>query len=106
MLINPVFRLLLFFVSISSAVIACDDNLFTPNPVVYSSLKSNYLIFSNSCIDYDSLNDNRLKEFYKMGVKVNEEYHFKKFNLNIYLHLQNLTYNKHETQAQQVLKLG
>jgi len=94
MLIKAIFRLLLFFVSISSAVIACNGNLFTTNHVAYSSLKSNYSVFSHGSIGYDSLNDKRLKEINKIGVMVDDEDHFKKFNLNVYLHLQNLTYTK------------
>jgi len=106
MLIQAKFLPALFFVSISSAVIACDGSLFPSNPIVYSSLKSNYSVFSHAYIRYDSLNNNRLKDFYKMGVIMGDEYQFKKFNLNVYLHLQNLTYNKYKTQAQLVFKLG
>lgn len=76
---------------------------YTPYDIAYSSLKSNYSIFPQGVQDYDRLNDSRLKGFYQVDVRVDKKYPFKKFNLNVYLDIQNLTYNKYETQAQLVL---
>jgi len=76
---------------------------YTPYDIAYSSLKSNYSIFPQGVPDYDRLNDNRLKGFYQLDVRVDKKYPFKKFNLNVYLDIQNLTYNKYETQQQLVL---
>ncbi|MFD0939338.1 TonB-dependent receptor [Pedobacter boryungensis] len=76
---------------------------YTPYDIAYSSLKSNYSIFPQGVPDYDRLNSNRLKGFYQLDVRVDKKYPFKKFNLNVYLDIQNLTYNKYETQQQLVL---
>lgn len=76
---------------------------YTPYDIAYSSLKSNYSVFPQGIPDYDRLNDSRLKGFYQLDVRVDKKYPFKKFNLNVYLDIQNLTYNKYETQAQLVL---
>ncbi|TCC94529.1 TonB-dependent receptor [Pedobacter frigiditerrae] len=76
---------------------------YTPYDIAYSSLKSNYSIFPQGVQDYDRLNDSRLKGFYQLDVRVDKKYPFKKFNLNVYLDIQNLTYNKYETQSQLVL---
>ena len=76
---------------------------YTPYDIAYSSLKSNYSVFPQGVPDYSRLNDSRLKGFYQVDVRVDKKYPFKKFNLNVYLDIQNLTYNKYETQAQLVL---
>lgn len=76
---------------------------YTPYDIAFSSLKSNYSIFPQGVQDYDRLNENRLKGFYQVDVRVDKKYPFKKFNLNVYLDIQNLTYNKYETQSQLVL---
>lgn len=77
---------------------------YTPYDVPYSSLKSNYSIFPQGIQDYDRLNVNRLKDFYQLDVRVDKKYPFRKFNLNVYLDIQNLTYNKYETQPQLALE--
>jgi hypothetical protein len=76
---------------------------YTPYDIAFSSLKSNYSIFPQGVQDYDRLNESRLKGFYQLDVRVDKKYPFKKFNLNVYLDIQNLTYNKYETQSQLVL---
>lgn len=76
---------------------------YTPYDIAYSSLKSNYSIFPQGVPDYDRLNNSRLKGFYQLDARVDKKYPFKKFNLNVYLDIQNLTYNKYETQSQLVL---
>ncbi|RZL48129.1 MAG: TonB-dependent receptor [Pedobacter sp.] len=76
---------------------------YTPYDIAYSSLKSNYSIFPQGVPDYDRLNDSRLKGFYQFDFRVDKKYPFKKFNLDVYLDIQNLTYNKYETQQQLVL---
>lgn len=76
---------------------------YTPYDIPYSSLKSNYSVFPQGVPDYDQLNSNRLKGFYQLDIRVDKKYPFKKFNLNVYLDIQNLTYNKYETQQQLVL---
>jgi hypothetical protein len=76
---------------------------YIPYDIAFSSLKSNYSIFPQGVQDYDRLNESRLKGFYQLDVRVDKKYPFKKFNLNVYLDIQNLTYNKYETQSQLVL---
>jgi outer membrane receptor protein involved in Fe transport len=76
---------------------------YTPYDIAYSSLKNNYSVFPQGIPDYDQLNTNRLKGFYQFDIRVDKKYPFKKFNLNIYLDIQNLTNNKYETQSQLVL---
>ncbi|MEJ5964378.1 TonB-dependent receptor [Pedobacter immunditicola] len=76
---------------------------YTPYDISYSSLKSNYSVFPQGVQDYDRLNVNKLKDFYQFDLRVDKKYPFRKFNLNVYLDIQNLTYNKYETQPQLVL---
>ncbi len=76
---------------------------YTPYDLPYSSLKSNYSVFPQGIQDYNRLNVNRLKDFYQVDIRVDKKYPFKNFNLNVYLDIQNLTYNKYETQPQLVL---
>ncbi|MFA6275756.1 MAG: TonB-dependent receptor [Pedobacter sp.] len=76
---------------------------YTPYDIAFSSLKSNYSIYPQGVQDYDRLNESRLKGFYQLDARVDKKYPFKKFNLNVYLDIQNLTYNKYETQSQLVL---
>ena len=76
---------------------------YTPYDISYSSLKSNYSVFPQGVQDYDRLNASVLKDFYQLDLRVDKKYPFRKFNLNVYLDIQNLTYNKYETQPQLVL---
>lgn len=76
---------------------------YTPYDIPYSSLKSNYSFYPQGIQNYDRLNVSRLKDFYQLDFRVDKKYPFKKFNLNVYLDIQNLTYNKYETQPQLVL---
>ncbi len=76
---------------------------YTPYDLLYSSLKSNYSVFPQGVQDYNRLNSNRLKDFYQVDLRVDKKYPFRKFNLNVYLDIQNLTSNKYETQPQLVL---
>jgi hypothetical protein len=76
---------------------------YTPYDIPYSSLKSNYSVYPQGIQDYDLLNVSKLKDFYQLDVRVDKKYPFRKFNLNVYLDIQNLTYNKYETQPQLAL---
>jgi hypothetical protein len=76
---------------------------YTPYDIAYSSLKSNYSVYPQGIQDYDRLNVSMLKDFYQLDVRVDKKYPFKKFNLNVYLDIQNITYNQYETQPQLVL---
>ncbi len=76
---------------------------YTPYNISYSSLKENYAVFPAGIPDYNRLNGSILKSFYQLDVRVDKKFPFKKFNLNLYLDIQNLTNNKYELQAPLVL---
>ncbi|HUH33117.1 MAG TPA: hypothetical protein VLZ28_04135, partial [Daejeonella sp.] len=71
---------------------------YTPYDLQVSSLKSNYSIYPQGIQDYDRLNEGRLGDFYQLDLRVDKKYPFRKFNLNVYLDIQNLTYNKYLLQ--------
>jgi hypothetical protein len=60
-------------------------------------------VFPQGIQEYDRLNNSLLKDFYQFDLRVDKKYPFRKFNLNVYLDIQDLTYNKYETQPQLVL---
>lgn len=76
---------------------------YTPYNIPYSSLKVNYAVFPAGIPDYNRLNANTLKSFYQVDARVDKKFPFRKFNLNLYLDIQNLTNNKYELQAPLVL---
>lgn len=71
---------------------------YTPYDISASSLKSNYSIYPQGIQDYDHLNENRLGDFYQLDLRLDKKYPFRKFSLNVYLDIQNLTYNKYLLQ--------
>ncbi|MBC7744488.1 MAG: TonB-dependent receptor [Flavobacterium sp.] len=71
---------------------------FTPYNIASSSLKTNYSVYPQGIQDYDRLNEGRLKDFYQLDLRVDKKYPFRKFSLNIYMDIQNLTYNKYQLQ--------
>jgi len=71
---------------------------YTPYDIEVSSLKSNYSVYPQGIPNYDRLNESRLSNFYQLDLRVDKKYPFKKFNLNVYLDIQNLTYNKYQLQ--------
>jgi hypothetical protein len=73
-------------------------NPYTPYNVAASSLKSNYSVYPQGIPDYNQLNERRLGDFYQVDLRVDKKYPFRKFSLNIYLDIQNLTYNKYQLQ--------
>ncbi|TSD67359.1 TonB-dependent receptor [Inquilinus sp. KBS0705] len=72
---------------------------YTPYNIVSSTIKSNYAIFPQGIPDWGQLNTERLKDFYQIDVRVDKKYPFRKFTLNVYLDIQNLTYNQYQLQA-------
>ena len=71
---------------------------YTPYDIQVSSLKSNYSIYPQGIQDYNRLNEGRLGDFYQLDLRVDKKYPFRKFSLNVYLDIQNLTYNKYLLQ--------
>ncbi|MGY3053443.1 hypothetical protein ACVWYG_001643 [Pedobacter sp. UYEF25] len=76
---------------------------YTPYNIPYSSLKVNYTVFPAGIPDYNRLNANMLKSFYQIDARVDKKFPFKKFNLNLYLDIQNLSNNKYQLQSPLVL---
>jgi hypothetical protein len=71
---------------------------YTPYNVSTSSLKSNFSIYPQGIQDYNQLNQARLNDFYQVDLRIDKKYPFRKFSLNIFLDIQNLTYNKYQLQ--------
>ena len=71
---------------------------FTPYDIATSSLKNNFSVYPQGIQDYDRLNDSRLKDFYQVDLRVDKKYPFRRFTFNIYVDIQNLTYNKYQLQ--------
>lgn len=76
---------------------------YTPYDIAASSVKNNYSIYPQGIQDYDNLNENRLSDFYQLDLRIDKKYPFSKFSLNVYLDIQNLTYNKYQLQPILVL---
>jgi CarboxypepD_reg-like domain/TonB-dependent Receptor Plug Domain len=71
---------------------------YTPYNINTSSLKSNYTVNPQGIPDYNLLNTKLLGAFYQIDARLDKKYPFKKFNLNFYLDLQNITGNQYESQ--------
>ncbi|TFF37089.1 TonB-dependent receptor [Mucilaginibacter psychrotolerans] len=71
---------------------------YTPYNISSSTLKSNYAIFPQGIPDWQQLNSRQLNNFYQLDVRVDKKYPFKRFTLNVYLDIQNLTYNQYQLQ--------
>ena len=76
---------------------------YTPYDLASSSLKENFNVYPQGIQNYDRLNESRLRDFYQVDLRIDKKYPFRKFNLNIYLDIQNLTYNKYQQQPILVL---
>lgn len=76
---------------------------YTDYDIPYSSLKTSYSVLPSGVKDYDRLNADRLGSFYQVDVRVDKKYPFKRFNLNIFIDIQNLTNNKYQLQPSLVL---
>ncbi len=70
---------------------------YTPFDMNQSALVSNWEIRNQGILDYNSLNTLRLDPFHGLDMRLDKEYFFDKWSLNIYLDIQNV-YN---FQAQQ-----
>lgn len=79
---------------------------FTPYDIALSSRKENFTIYPQGIQDFDRLNEQQLNDFYQVDLRIDKKYPFKKFSLNIYLDIQNLTYNQYELQPVLVLDRG
>lgn len=68
---------------------------YTPYDISASSLKSNYNIYPQGTDDNNQLNTKILKDFYQVDIRLDKKYPFKKFTLDVFIDLQNLTNNQH-----------
>lgn len=66
---------------------------FTPYNIQASALKSNYDVTNAGIIDNTRLNTLRVESFYQFDIRVDKKYNFKKWTLDVYLDIQNLTNN-------------
>lgn len=64
---------------------------YTPFDVPTSSLISVYDAQPTGVLDYSKLNEERLKFFYALDIRVTKKFSFKKWGLELYLDLQNAT---------------
>ena len=71
---------------------------YTPDNLSASSLFSNYNLQPEAIPDYHQLNSKLLTSFYQADIRVDKKYYFKKFTLNLYLDIQNLTNNQYRLQ--------
>lgn len=71
---------------------------YTPYNISTSSLKTNYAIYQRGIQDFNQLNNRILGSFYQVDARLDKKYPFKKFTLNIYVDIQNITNNKYHSQ--------
>lgn len=71
---------------------------YTPDNVAASSLISNYNIDTRAVPNWKQLNQNILGSFYQADFRLDKKYYLKKFTLNVYLDIQNLTNNAYRLQ--------
>lgn len=62
---------------------------YTPYNVELSSLKRNWDISRSGILDYNRLNTLRTSAAHQLDLRIDKKYFFKKWNLNIYLDIQN-----------------
>jgi hypothetical protein len=64
---------------------------YTPYNVETSSLISQWDIVNRGVFDYNYLNSERLPDFYQFDIRLDKDFYFKKWNLNLYMDIQNFT---------------
>jgi len=70
---------------------------YTRYDVEKSSRKAAWDAQGRAYLDYNNFNKYRLKPFHQLDVRIDKEYYFKKWSLNLYLDIQNLYNNKSAT---------
>lgn len=66
---------------------------YTPYDIPESSLKSNFDVTNAGITNYKLLNTERIDGFYQIDLRVDKKYNFKKWNLDVFIDIQNLTNN-------------
>ncbi len=77
---------------------ASSGNPYTPYNIEQTVLISNYDLSGNGILDKSKYNALRLDPFYQIDVRIDKKYSFKKWTLDVYLDIQNIT-NSKVTQA-------
>ncbi len=76
---------------------------YTPYDVDRSSLIEAWDAKGRGYLDYNNYNSERLQVFHQLDIRVDKEYYFKKWSLNLYLDIQNL-YNFKAQQPDELLQ--
>ena len=71
---------------------------FTPYDIQASALKTNYDVTNAGIPDNTRLNTSRIEPFYQVDIRVDKKYNFKKWTLDLYLDIQNITNNTTKEQ--------
>jgi len=71
---------------------------YTPYDIPASALKTNYDVTNSGIPDNKQLNTQRVEPFYQIDMRVDKKYNFKKWTLDVYLDVQNITNNTTEEQ--------
>jgi hypothetical protein len=71
---------------------------YTPYDVNASSVIANYDIANQGILDYSKLNSERFGTFTQLDVRVDKTWFWKKFSLNFYIDIQNLTASQSTSQ--------
>ncbi len=66
---------------------------YTPYNLTESALKTNYDVTNAGIPDVSQLNTRRVEAFYQLDIRVDKKYNFKKWTLDVYLDIQNVTNN-------------
>ena len=77
---------------------------YTPYDVERSSLIEAWDAKGRGYLDYDVYNSERLEVFHQLDLRVDKEYYFKKWSLNLYLDIQNL-YNFKAQQPDELVQV-
>jgi|TARA_B110000037_G_scaffold32782_1_gene39549 hypothetical protein len=62
---------------------------YTPYDLITSSAKVNWDVVNRGIFNYDELNSERLPSFHSMDLRVDKYFFFKKWNMNLFLDIQN-----------------
>lgn len=63
---------------------------YTPYDIPTSALKENWDVRGQGILDYSKVNSERLGEFHQLDIRIDRNWYFKKWSLQLYLDLQNI----------------
>ncbi|NVK53048.1 MAG: TonB-dependent receptor [Flavobacteriaceae bacterium] len=72
---------------------------YTPYDAAASAKKANYDVANKGILDYSKLNSERFDTYTQLDVRVDKTWYWKKFSLNFYIDVQNLTASKSTSQS-------